>query len=80
MKNIITIEYCTGWGYLGRAVALTRSILREQKENISEITLLPSSGGVLEVTLNDELIFSKKELDRYPEKDEIEKIIRDKIK
>lgn len=79
MKNIITIEYCTGWGYLGRAVALARSVLNEQKEKISELTLLPSSGGVLEVTLNDELIFSKKELDRYPEKDEIEEIIRTKL-
>lgn len=79
MKNIVTIEYCTGWGYLGRAVALTRAILREHKENISEVTLYPSSGGVFEVTLNEELIFSKKKLDRYPEKDEIEEIIRTKI-
>lgn len=80
MKNIITIEYCTGWGYLGRAVALTRSILNEQKEKISEVTLYPSSGGVFEINFNNELIFSKKELDRFPEKDEIEEIIRTKLK
>lgn len=79
MKNIITIEYCTAWGYLGRAVALTRSILNEHKNNISEVTLFPSSGGVFEVSLNDELIFSKKDLDRYPEKGEVEEIIRNKL-
>lgn len=79
MKNIVTIEYCTGWGYVGRAVALTRSILNEQKENISELTLYPSSGGVFEVILNDELIFSKKELDRFPEKNEVEEVIRTKL-
>lgn len=79
MKKVITIEYCTGWGYLGRAVALTRSILSEQKDNISEVTLLPSSGGVFEVTFNGELIFSKKSLDRYPEKNEIEEIIKSKL-
>lgn len=79
MKNIIIIEYCTAWGYLGRAVALTRSILNEHKNNISEVKLIPSSGGVLEVSLNDELIFSKKELDRYPEKGEVEEILRNKL-
>ena len=79
MKNILLIEYCTAWGYIGRAVALTRSILNEQKNNISELTLLPSSGGVFEVTLNNELFFSKKALDRFPEKDEVESIIRNKL-
>ena len=79
MKNIITIEYCTAWGYLGRAVALARSILGEHKNNISELKLIPSSGGVLEISLNNELIFSKKELDRYPEKGEVEEILRNKL-
>jgi len=41
--------------------------------------LIPSSGGVFEVSLNDELIFSKKNLDRYPEKGEVEEIIRNKL-
>ena len=80
MENILLIEYCTGWGYLGRAVALARSILSEHKNNITELTLVPSSGGVLEITLNNELIFSKKELNRYPEKGEVEKIVTDKLK
>ena len=41
---------------------------------------MPSHGGVFEISLNDELLFSKKELDRYPEKDEVEDMIREKIK
>ncbi|NLV75517.1 MAG: SelT/SelW/SelH family protein [Tissierellia bacterium] len=56
-----------------------RSILNEHKNNISEAKLIPSSGGVFEVSLNDELIFSKKNLDRYPEKGEVEEIIRNKL-
>lgn len=80
MNNKISIEYCTGWGYLGRAVALSRSILAQHKNEIEELKIIPSEGGVLEVSLNDELIFSKKELNRYPEKNEIEEIIKEKIK
>lgn len=79
MNNFLLIEYCTAWGYIGRAVALAKSILNEQKNNISELTLIPSSGGVFEVTLNDELLFSKKKLNRFPEEDEVESIIRDKL-
>ncbi len=78
-SNKIKIEYCTGWGYLARAVALTRNILKEHANNITELILEPSSDGVLEVSVNDELIFSKKELDRYPEKKEIEELVTEKI-
>lgn len=79
MNYKLSIEYCTKWGYLGRAVALIRKVLNEHKNKISEVKLLPSSDGVFEVVLNDELIFSKKELGRHGEKDEIEGIIRGKI-
>lgn len=34
-------------------------------------TLIPSSGGVFEVELDGELVFSKKALDRFPEDAEI---------
>ena len=37
----------------------------------------PSSGGVFEVTLNGSLIFSKKQLGRFPEKGEIVRFIED---
>lgn len=77
--NKIRIEYCTSWGYIGRAVALARSLLNEHKNNIEELSIIPSSGGVFEITLNGELLFSKKELDRFPEKDEAENLIKDKI-
>lgn len=40
------------------------------------VKIIPSSGGVFEVTLDDKLIFSKKELGRFPDKDEVEAIIR----
>lgn len=79
MKNVISIEYCTSWGYLGRAVALTRQLLNEHKNSIEMVNIIPSSGGVLEVSFDEELIFSKKELNRYPEKDEIEAIVRKKL-
>lgn len=79
MKNIISIEYCTAWGYLAKAVALSEEVLNEYKNSITKLELLPSSGGVFEISFNDKLIFSKKELERYPENGEILKLLEEKI-
>ncbi len=59
-----------------RAVALAENLLNQHKNNINKVILIPSSGGVFEVAVNGENIFSKKELERFPEENEVE----DKIK
>ena len=48
------------------------SALLEKYENaIQSLALIPSGGGVYEVIKNDNLIFSKKAEERFPELDEI---------
>jgi selenoprotein W-related protein len=42
----------------------------------AEVTLTPSGGGVFEVRVDDELIFSKKALDRHPGPGEIVGLLR----
>lgn len=78
MKKI-SIEYCTGWGYLARAVSLTDELLNEHANKIKKLSLIPSTGGVFEVSVDKELIFSKKELKRFPEEGEVEQLVRDLI-
>jgi len=53
----------------------------ELKSNFDHVNmeLISSGGGVFEVTLNNDLIFSKKILDRFPEEGEIEKLIRENL-
>jgi len=47
--------------------------LEEELKNIyqAEVQLIPSSGGVFEVTVDGRLIFSKKDSKRFPEEGEI---------
>jgi selenoprotein W-related protein len=40
-----------------------------------EIDLIPSSGGVFEVTIDGETLFSKKETGRFPDQDEVDGIL-----
>ncbi len=67
----ISIEYCSVWNYLPRAASLANEILEKYGKNISELTIIPSGGGVFEIIKNNQLIFSKKELDRFPNDGEI---------
>jgi selenoprotein W-related protein len=46
---------------------------------ISELTLLPSSKGRFEVTLDGELIFSKAALGRHAKSGEVSSLVRDRI-
>jgi selenoprotein W-related protein len=44
------------------------------------VVLTPSRGGVFEVVLGDELIYSKKKTGRHAEHDEILKEVRTRLK
>ena len=54
---------------------MAADLLEKYGNNVTDLTLIPSGGGVYEVTKNGTLIFSKKELERFPELDEIIDII-----
>jgi selT/selW/selH-like putative selenoprotein len=43
-----------------------------------EVRLIPSSGGVFEVKLDGELIFSKKALRRHAEPGEVVRLVQDR--
>lgn len=44
--------------------------------DIEEINLIPSKGGVFEVTVNNQLYFSKKDLGRHANPGEIVELIK----
>jgi selenoprotein W-related protein len=52
-------------------VSLAQQLLHDYKMQIASLELLPSQGGVFEVTLDGALIFSKRAAGRFPEPDEL---------
>ncbi len=50
---------------------MATALLEKYGNAIQSLSLIPSGGGVYEVTKNGNLIFSKKSTDRFPELDEI---------
>ncbi len=50
---------------------MAEKILDGYFPRIEALTLLPASGGVFEVTLNGELVYSKRQTGFFPDPDEL---------
>jgi selenoprotein W-related protein len=50
---------------------VAEEILKTKGEDVAGLRLVPSSGGVFEVTVGGKKIFSKKDLGRHAEEGEI---------
>ena len=69
----LSIEYCSAWNYLPQDSSLEAEL--KQNFHNMEISLISSGGGVFEIVLDGKLIFSKKAINRFPEKGEVLRII-----
>ena len=72
----IRIEYCEVWNYLPKAASLATKILTEYGNSITELTLIPSSGGVFEIDKDGKEIYSKKSTGNFPNEDQIIEILQ----
>jgi len=50
---------------------VAEEILKEKKNEIDALSLIPSSGGVFEVVADGKTVFSKKQTGRRPEPGEV---------
>jgi selenoprotein W-related protein len=80
MQNtLLEIEYCTQCRWLLRAAWLAQELLTTFDSDIKSLSLVPGTGGIFEVRLNGEVIFSRKEQSRFPESKELKQLVRDRI-
>ena len=55
---------------------MAEEILSEHGDDIASFTLIPSSGGRFEITIDGDLIYSKLETGRFPDTAEIAEQVR----
>lgn len=75
----LEINYCTQCRWLMRAAWMAQEILTTFEQEMGEVALVPGTGGVFDVRLDNEVIFSRKEVGRFPESKELKQLIRDRI-
>ena len=75
----LQIRYCTQCKFLLRAAWLAQELLFTFEQELAEVALVPATGGVFEVLLDSQVLFSNKQANRFPEAKEIKELIRDRI-
>lgn len=75
----ISILYCSQCNWMLRAAWLAQELLNTFGQDLGEVALQPGTGGIMEIRLDDELIFSRKEAGRFPESKELKQLVRDRI-
>lgn len=49
------------------------------QEELEEVSLRPGTNGIFDVSINDEVVYSKQQQGRFPESSELKQLIRDRI-
>ncbi|MEK9826300.1 MAG: SelT/SelW/SelH family protein [Methylotenera sp.] len=78
-QHRVEITYCTQCRWMLRAAWLAQELLTTFEEDLYSVALRPGTGGIFEIHLNQQLIFSRKEAGRFPESKEVKQLIRDQI-
>jgi selenoprotein W-related protein len=79
MMPRVEIRYCTQCRWLLRAAWLAQELLSTFATELGEVALIPGSGGIFEIQVDGELIWSRKAEGRFPEAKEIKQRVRDRI-
>lgn len=72
------IEYCIQCRWLLRAAWTAQEMLTTFQKELGEVALVPGTGGVFEIRLDDETIWSRK-ASGFPELAELKRLVRDRI-
>ena len=79
MTPRVEIEYCTQCRWLLRAAWMAQELLTTFEQEVGEVALIPGRGGVFDVRLDGEVIFSRQQQRRFPESKEVKQLLKDRI-
>ncbi|MFZ0692677.1 MAG: SelT/SelW/SelH family protein, partial [Alphaproteobacteria bacterium] len=78
-KPRIEIEYCTQCRWLLRAGWMAQELLSTFEAELAGVMLIPGTGGIFEVRVEGETVWSRKSEGRFPDIAELKQRVRDKV-
>jgi selenoprotein W-related protein len=78
-KPRVEIVYCTGCRWLLRAAWVAQELLTTFEAELGEVALVPGSGGVFEVRVGTDVVWSRQAEGRFPEMKELKQRVRDRV-
>jgi selenoprotein W-related protein len=78
-KPRVEILYCTQCRWMLRAAWMAQELLTTFEQEIGSVALTPGTGGVFEITINGNPVWSRKETGRFPDIKELKQLVRDHV-
>ncbi len=75
----VEIVYCRQCRWLMRAAWMAQELLTTFEGELGEVALVPGTGGVFEVRVDGQSVWSRKEEGRFPEAKELKQRVRDRV-
>lgn len=77
MTHRVTLTYCTQCRWLLRAAWMAQELLSSFEDELAEVALRPGHGGVFDVTVDEQLVWSRAAEGRFPDIKELKQRVRD---
>ena len=61
------------------ALGLAARILEEREDTVAAVEVVTGADGIFDVNVDDELVFTKSMLGRYPQPDDVLPLLREKL-
>lgn len=78
-QPLLSITYCTQCNWLLRSAWMAQELLSTFAVEIGGVSLIPGTGGVFEIRLDDELIWERKRDGGFPDVKVLKQMVRDRI-
>jgi selenoprotein W-related protein len=78
-KPVLAITYCTQCNWLLRSAWMAQEVLSTFSLEMGAVTLVPSTGGVFEITLDGEIVWERKRDGGFPDVKQLKQLVRDRI-
>ncbi|MEE8145060.1 MAG: SelT/SelW/SelH family protein [Kiloniellales bacterium] len=75
----VEIVYCRQCRWLMRAAWLAQELLTTFEGELGEVALIPGTGGIFEIRVDGQSVWSRKEEGRFPEAKELKQRVRDRV-
>jgi selenoprotein W-related protein len=75
----VEIKYCTQCRWLLRAAWTAQELLTTFETELAEVALIPGTGGVFEVRVDGETVWSRKADGGFPEPKQLKQRVRDVV-
>lgn len=75
----VRILYCRQCGWMLRATWFAQELLTTFAEELEEVALAPTTGGVFQVILDDRILWDRGSMGGFPDIKQLKQLVRDHV-